>query len=306
MARGTTRSRSTEETMASRVLDRWLGTGPLRRVLMICLWGLFLGGAVLALGLGVPELLERRAQTLKGTTGGLLLENPPDWFNATPQLAAELEHLALGAAGNDPTDRTGLVRAHAALQESGWFRELKRLHRRSDGTIVVEGTLVHPFAVVRWGNWDHLVDEDGNLLDWPYPSGSASPSLTLITGAETPPPTNESGALDFGRCWASARELEAGLALARVIEQSDWRAEIRSIDVSAYLDTRCLWLDTGTGPRISWGIAPDDLSASETSTSDKLRMLDWIHATHGDLNALPRTEIDIRHDVSTSKRVVSE
>ena len=307
MARSTRTSSTEEAPLIDRLADRLLGDGGLRRASRIASWTFLIGGIAFTLALFVPGLLEDRGLRAAATPGRMILENPTDWFENSPELALELETLTFKHAGTDPTNRQGLVMAHDALERSGWFAAVDRLERRSDGTILVKGTLTHPFAVVRWGNWDHLVDLEGRLLDRPYQAGQASPLLPLITGAQTPPPADERGQRAFGSHWAGkAREIEAGLALARAIHDRDWVSEVRSIDVTTYLDDRCLWLETVRGPRICWGLAPDEMSASELTSNDKLRTLDKIHATYGPLGSLQRSTLDIRHDVSTQTRLVSE
>jgi hypothetical protein len=307
MPRSTRTSTNEDQPLIDRLADRLLGDGGIRRGSRIASWTFLIGGIAFAMAFFVPGLLEERGQRAAATTGRLVLESPTDWFENSPELATKLESIVFQHAGTNPTNRQGLVMAHDALQTSGWFTSIDRLERRADGTILVKGNLAQPFAVVRWGNWDHLVDLEGRLLDWPYQAGQASPLLPVITGAQTPPPADERGQRAFGSDWAgNAREIEAGLALARAMHDRDWQAEVQSIDVTTYLDDRCLWLETGQGPRIRWGLAPDEMSASELTSNDKLRTLDKIHATYGPLGSLQRSTLDIRHDVSTQTRLVSE
>ena len=77
-------------------------------------------------------------------------------------------------------------------------------------------------------------------------------------------------------------------------------------EVGSYPEDRSLWLETGVGPRIRWGLAPDEMSASEQTSHDKLRTLDKIHATYGPFSNLKPTTLDIRHDISTRTRIASE
>ncbi|MDG2031587.1 MAG: hypothetical protein P8J45_11345 [Phycisphaerales bacterium] len=307
MPRSTRTSTNENQPLIDRLADRLLGDGGLRRASRIASWTFLVGGIAFVLAYFVPGLLQERGQRAAATPGRLVLETPTDWFGNSPELAGRLERLVFQHAGTNPTNRQGLVHAHDALQSSGWFTSIDRLERKADGSILVRGSLAQPFAVVRWGNWDHLVDLEGRLLDWPFKAGQASPLLPVITGAQTPPPADERGRRAFGSHWAgSAREIEAGLALARAIHGRDWEAEVRTIDVTTYLDDRCLWLTTGRGPRIRWGLAPDEMSASELTSNDKIRALDKIHATYGPLESLQRSTLDIRHDVSTRTRMVSE
>ncbi len=301
------RSQTTEEhPVIERLADRFLGNGAARRAARIVAWSLLILGFAGGIGFAVPELLEQRAERLSGTSSRLQLTQTTDWFERSPKLAGELEQLILEQLGQDPTDRDGLVRAHVALLESGWFTKIERLHRKADGTIVVDGTLAQPFAVVRWGKTDHLIDIDGCLLDWPYESGTASPLLPVLIGARTPPPIDDAGRHDFGTRWAEAREIEAGLVLAHALQDRAWQREITAIDISTYPEDRCLWLETNGGPRFRWGQAPDELSAAEISPADKLRTLDAFHEFYGRFNTLPQNDVDIRYDIATQTRLASE
>lgn len=301
------RTTQEETALLERLADRFVGNGGLRRALRIACWATLIGGITFSLAFFLPELRRQRSLRTADRPARMVLENPTEWFANSPELMQRLERIVLENAGNDPMDRDGLVLAHDALERSGWFTSIERLERRADGTILVRGELAQPFAVVRWGNWDHLVDLEGRLLDWPCPAGQANPLLPVLTGARTPPPVDGRGERVYGAHWADAgREIEAGLTLARAMHGRPWVKEIRRIEVGDYPERRCLWLETETGPRIRWGLAPDEVSASELTTQDKLRTLDRIHRTYGPLAGLQRSELDIRHDVSTRTRLVAE
>lgn len=307
----TKRTRQQEETpFIERCADRFLGNGATRRIARATAWVILLGGTAAVLFMTVPDLLEERARTIPANHGRIELMTTSTSQGKLPaELTNKLEALVLRHAGPRPHERSGLINAHEALDASGWFRSISRLHRRSDGTIVIEGELTEPFAVVRWGNWDHLIDRDGRLLDWPpYPAGEANPEFTVLTGAQSPPPFNEAtGAHDYGNLWPDTLEISAGNTLAALIRDRTWRSEIQAIDISRYRRDRCLWLVTRGGPRICWGIAPDELNPAERSWQDKLSTVDLIRHDYGPFAGMTSKPIDIRNDISlTDIKVASE
>lgn len=301
MARG--RRKQDEPALLDSLFERALGTGPLRRLAVVCAWLFLAGGLILAFGIGLPHLAELRASEFDGSNARISIEDAPEWFTATPDIMRQIEDLLVHELGTEPTDRSSLVRAHAILEESGWFHEITRLHRESDGTIRVSGTLVRPFAVVRWGSFDILVDARGRLLNLRFPRGQASPELPVIIGARTPPPTNELGDPVYGGDWTRGKEIAAGLELLLYLQSRSWRTDIQAVDVATYPDSHCLWLSCEGGVRIRWGLAPGETSAAELTSSEKLHMIDSIQAHYGPLNSLSPTEIDVRHDLSTISAV---
>ena len=281
------------------ILERTLGTGPLRRVVSICMWLLLAAGVVLAMGLGLPHLAQQHAQTFEGTRAEVVIENAPEWFRATPGLAKEVHTLVAEASGSNPNDRIALVRAHALLEKTGWFRSVERVHRESDGTIRIVGTMVHPFATVRWGSSDHLIDSDGKLLNRRFPQGQANPNLPLIIGARTPPPSNDAGDPAFGEFWPQTESMTAGMDLLHLLHSKPWFADIKAVDISAYRESNCLWLSCEGGAKICWGLGPEKISAAELTPAEKIHLIDSVCTLYGPLNTLTPVEIDVRHDLAT-------
>ena len=285
-----------------RAADRILGNAGLRRASGIFAWSALTAAAVFVGAVAMPSLMATRFSEADSTGDvQLLLVDAPEWYEQTPQLHAELEHLVLATASNGPTDRAGLTHAHTALAQTGWFRSIDRLERNADGTLSLHATLVRPFGLVRYGNWDHLIDEDGRLLDWPYPSGTASSSLPLVVGVPTPPPTDGAGELAYGRTWGESPSVEAGLALALLLASGEhaWLNEVEAIDVGEYEQSQQLWIKLASGPRICFGLSPATPSASEIPAERKLATIDWIYACYDGFASLNTEEIDIRHDVAT-------
>ena len=262
-------------------------------------WTGLVVAVILVFTLVVPGLEDRRARQTGGVVPAVHVEGAPDWLLTTPELLEGIELMIGQAAGSQADDLDGLRKAHLVAEESGWFEEVARIDRSADGTIVVQATLVTPFAVIRWDRTDHLVDEQGRLLDWTFERGTAGAQLPLLIGTGTAPPTSQDGELEYGAPWDHAEDVAAGLELARRIQGRPWMQAIQSIDISSYADHRCLWLRTERGPRICWGLAPNVRSAAEITPEEKIQFLDSIYGLHGPLDRINVPEIDVRHDVAT-------
>ena len=285
--------------MLESFIDRTLGTGQLRRVAGVSAWLLLIAGVVFILGFGLPHLTQRRAESLHQSPVHVQIESAPAWFTATPGLAEHITARVAETAGNAPTDRAALMRAHAVLEKTGWFKDVERLHREPDGAIRVVGTMVTPFAVVRWGANDHLIDTEGNLLDYRFEQGEANPNLPLIAGAQAPPPMTELGEPNYGSSWAETADMKAGMSLLHLLHTKPWFTDINAVDIGAYEQSGCLWIQCDGGTRICWGLGPDEISAAELTPSEKIRLVDSIYALYGPLHSLSPTEIDVRHDLAT-------
>ncbi len=300
----TTRPRGDDRAGRDRLgelADRLLGDGRLRRSAGYVAWSAAGLTALLVATMAVPALEARRANRPSTVPASVRIVDAPEWLVRTPELMEELGHRIADAAGSVSNDRDGLVRAHAQAESSGWFERVERIQRLPDGTIRLEGSMVTPFAVIRWGEKDHLVDADGRLLDWAFAPGSAGSQLPLLVGTRTPPPTHQDGRRHFGAEWSHAEEISAGLELARRIRDRAWSGEVRAIEVGGYPDLRCLWIQCEGGPRICWGLAPNVRSAAEITPDEKLRLIDSIHELYGPMSRITVSEIDVRHDVATTR-----
>ena len=138
--------------------------------------------------------------------------------------------------------------ARVALLATGWFDDVIQVRRVNAGVIEVTTTFVHPAAVIRDADGDHLVDAAGRLLPRSYPHGGAIHPL-VITGVHYDRPQRP------GAAWEGA-DLTAALRLLRLVDSRDWRAQIAEIDATRYLAEETLVIRTDRGARIIWGSAP--------------------------------------------------
>ena len=291
----------TSEDRLNRLCDRVLGTGRVRTTALCLSW---LSGAVLLvlfITMVIPNLEQQRGERTRESIPQVQIVNAPQWLMMTPDLLEQIQSMIATNAGGRADDITGLRNAHAVAVESGWFEAVDRVERLPDGTIEIHGEMTTPFAVVRWQDEDHLVDQKGRLLNWAFPKGTAGSQLPLLVGTRTAPPTHQDGQPDYGAPWNHAEDVAAGLELAQTLQGKTWMTEVTSIDIGQYASQRCLWLQCEHGPRICWGLSPSVRSAAEITPIEKIRLIDSIHGLYGPLDAISVPEIDVRHDVATMR-----
>ena len=188
-------------------------------------------------------------------------------------LHALLEVTAQRHLSGDVMRRADLIDAADALMNLGWFKEIEQVRRVRADLVHVQARFVRPFAVIRDGEGDHLVDPTGRLLprSWPdepdEPENTARVRRIVITGAHFDRPQRP------GVQWDGA-DVTAALRLLRLIDDKPWRDQITAIDAERYLTDQTLIIVTDIGSRIIWGSAPGEEQALEVSTRRKLTYLD--------------------------------
>lgn len=204
-----------------------------------------------------------------------------------------------------PTDRildAGLAaRVGGSLAEPsiGWVRSVDRVTVRPDGTVAIKCTFREPAAYVQHGEACYLVDQDGFLLPgWYRPEDCTTSKLLLISGVKQTPPS-------VGHQWIGD-DLQSGLRLAGLISGRAFRDQVDRIIVSNYsgrVDRKRPGIELATtrpGSRIWWGLAPNQENGTETTTEQKLALLDWLYREHGRID-LNRAYVDVRtHPTSVS------
>jgi len=193
----------------------------------------------------------------------VVFEGRPAWVQG--DLLALLDLTARENLGDDPLRQDDLVRARAALLDTGWFDAIDQVRRVRADLVTITASFVRPAAVVRDADGDHLVDAHGKLLPRTFPPGGAAAQL-VITGAHFTRPQRP------GVQWDGA-DVSAALRLLRLLEGKPWRSQIASVDVSRYLEEGELVLVTDIGAQIIWGSAPGDETALEVTADTKLAYL---------------------------------
>ncbi len=248
--------------------------------------------AAVTLTLGLIFLaptLRSRAHAHSASDAGpvrVVLVDRPGWLGTKD--AEVLTRLVAAETGTDPGNRAALQRALARLENCGWYSAVSQVRRASSGEVQVVGEFAVPFALVVDGAGDHLIDQHGRLLPRTYAAGTAPRFPRLIGNREARPARP-------GMRWTGA-DLDAGLSLARIIDQQRWRDQIEAIDVSDYAHEGQLRLLTTNGCSILWGCAPGEETPAEVSAPQKLRYLQFFDQTHGRIDAECHGSLDVRTD----------
>lgn len=197
------------------------------------------------------------------------------WLPASEQ--RRLEHLVVQTVSTDVFDRDSLESLRAALDASGWFREVAEVRRFPENTVRVRGEWRAPFAAVRAGDRDHLVTVSGELLPLSYPPGGAGPGIPVVVGAQFGPPENEARGFAYGRRWRGG-DVPASLALLAELRAAfaatpHIQRQIVGVDVSEHRQRQRLLIVTDTGSRIVWGSAPGEERPGEVRAQEKIARL---------------------------------
>lgn len=244
-----------------------------------------LAGLLVAGGLvGIPALKQR------AEARNLLLEDPievrfvggPAWFE-DDDLRTGLADTVRIAIGEDraTTRDAGLRRAIEGLERTGWFEHVTQVRWIDPTTVAVDAEWVVPVALVDGTLPDgerraFLVDSAGRRLELDYPIGAAGlPDLLRIKGAsEVVPPAP-------GERWGD--DVDAALALHRVIRDAPWYDLVRSIDTRRHATDREVELHTDRST-IVWGSPPGEWTLAENTDRDKILIVEQL-ASDGYLKA---------------------
>ena len=305
MARSTkkrsTRGRRTKKK-TSRIAEGWNGmverltpSETTQKVLRGVGWSCLVLTIVVGAMVGIPELRSRAiARDLAfHANHGIVIE-----FIDRPSIidGAELERLnytvvaTLGDA-TSPLQHGGLPAVAEALQATGWFEKIEQVNWTNEGSIEVHGIYATPVAVVRTRDGDVLIDSQGSRLPITYDAGYAP--LPVIKNARQAMPTS------FGTPWLGG-DVQAGLALLKVMYERPWFSQVKSIDVGQFSTNGTLAIRTDTCT-ILWGRSPEIQTVQEVSTEQKIDYLEFLNDQYGAIDAAcGGGELDIRRDVVTT------
>jgi hypothetical protein len=205
-----------------------------------------------------------------------------------------------------PFDHDLLVDAVAKLKANPWVRQVRQVRRAyGEGpgdTLVVDCEYRAPIALVKWGEYYWLVDNDGYKLpdqfteaDLPQVTGGREghTEIRVVTGVRKPPPED-------GHPWPGG-DLSAGLDMAKLLHGKGFLDGITGIDVSNYGgrlgrgDPQVV-LDTRDHTQVWWGRPPlaDDFLV-EVPVAKKLATLEAVVRQYGRVDA-GKAWLDVRFD----------
>ncbi len=262
----------------------WLKSKPM---LVVVGWTTSFALMALALGMGVPILQREAAARKSDVAFQVEFSSRPAWMSEAD--LTPLANVVAERLNGSPMDRAGLAEARDVLMQTGWFSEIKQVKRSGMSEVSVDGVWTIPFAVVREDGYDHLIDIDGKILPRCYRAGTAPTSMIRIEHASFGRPAS------FGDAWAG-KDMRGAVALARLIDDHPWRAQIACIDLDRTKEDACLRIKTNRGCIIKWGRAPGSESAAEVPSRQKIEYLQWLFDHYGRIDAGCDDEMNLLSD----------
>jgi len=244
-------------------------------------------------------------QNVTGPVGPLrvALVNKPVWMSdyLAEQIAATVPKTSSSAFDHDL-----LVATVDKLKKNPWVAEVKQVRRvygeRPGDTLEVDCDFRAPIALVKWGEFYWLVDNDGYVLPEQFTENNLAKittgrdgrtSIRVIDGVHQAPP-------ESGRKWAGA-DLAAGLELVKLFYGKLYLDEVSAVDVTNFggrvkKSAPQLVLDTRYGSQIWWG-QPLNTNHffAEVKPARKLEILKAVVQQHGRIDA-NQAYVDVRFD----------
>lgn len=265
-----------------------------KHAVLAATWLILIAAAILGWRASEPRLMAYAALpavALDGTVRGpvdVAFRNLPAWLHGDS--LDSLTRAVQQSIGEDPLQRNDLVRAHEALMASGWFDSVVQVRRAAPDRVEVTGVFVEPAALIRVGDRDHLLDDQGRLLPQSWPSGSA-PALGVILSPAFGPPDAP------GVRWRGA-DILAALAILELVDSQPWATQVQAVDLVDFPRNRSIRLVTDRGSIIRWGRAPGDERGAEVTSRSKLEFLTLHQQKYGHIDGGLTGEVDISGDVA--------
>ena len=279
-----------------------LFTAGIQRVLLHLLGVITLVGGMIYLVDVTKAYIEQEVQ---GPVGPLrvALVNKPVWMSdyLAEQIAATVPKNSSSAFDHDL-----LVQTADKLRKNPWVAKVNQVRRvygdRPGDTLEVDCEYRAPIALVKWGEFYWLVDNEGYVLPEQFKEDTLDKiavgrdgrtSIRVIEGVHQAPP-------DSGKKWAGA-DLAAGLELVKLFYGKLFLDEVTAVDVTNFAgrvkraDPQVV-LDTRYGTQIWWGrpLNTKDFFV-EVPAARKLEILRAVVQQHGRIDA-NQAYVDVRYD----------
>ena len=212
------------------------------------------------------------------------LEDKPVWMD--DETAEGICEQVSELAGENPSDPGLPAKAAALLAQNIWVKRVATagVVNNSEGTLIIRCDFRKPLAAVSTGPVLVRVDEGGLVL----PGELARTAVPVgkykeIVGVTSDPP-------QAGQVWGSD-DLQAGVAVLRLIEGRAFGGEITAVDVNNYNGRRNvsrphIVLKTAQQGVLYWGRAIGSEGRIEVDYHKKLEHLEGLFLRYGSLNKL--------------------
>jgi len=296
-------TRSEPEASSAKAWASGVADFPWKPVISVAVAGALLVGAVIGFfrmrqGVEATYLASKEAPAVA-------IMNRPAWMS--DYLADEIGRWARPDGPRSPLDDRILKEAYDRLEKSAWVSKVRQVRRaygvRPGDTLEVDCEFRTPIALVSWGGFYYLIDNDGFRLPERYPANRLNDimfgrdgarrvvNIRVINGVKGGPPARA------GTKWAGA-DLAAGLELVKALYDRPFAEEIWWVNVENFagrVDPREAQIVLGTqyGTEVRWGEPVTTEFHAELSAAQKLKRLELLKAQHRRVDA-GRKWVDIR------------
>lgn len=192
-------------------------------------------------------------------------------------LPASVSSQLMELAGNElrgtgAFDQEALMRAGAALEQTGWLRPGVEVHRRADGVIDIDGVWRAPAVVIQRNGQHYLGAIGGELLRVPSDLDLERTTMFRVFNPYSEAPKDRMGTLAYGEKWPGG-DVQAAIALLDRIGPLDESKFIIGVDVREYMRSGRLLIVTDAGGVIDWGSAIGEPAPGEVPIEDKIAHL---------------------------------
>ncbi len=177
------------------------------------------------------------------------------------------------------------------LARNSWVRKVHWVRRSFGGKFIINAEFREPAAMVTLEQECYLIDSEGVVLPGKYKYDLlADCGLLEIHGSRGTSP-------EAGKKWNDG-DLQAGLALVKLLQKSPFKHQIKAVDVTNYQgrsDPASSWLLIVTDRRtvIRWGRPVEQEQGLETTAPQKLALLTGAFLKHRHIDC-NRSFIDVR------------
>lgn len=286
-----------KEKPPSKPRSRWW----LHGVGLVLLIGAIIAGAKFSRG-----YVERKVavQTKPPT---VVLKDRPSWMSDV--LADQITAAVQPDKAHSTFDHQVLIETAKKLQANPWVEKVRLVRRGYDktagDTLEIDAVYRTPVALVKWGDYYSLIDNQGVKLPEQYPKTVVERivrgrdgriNIRVIEGVFEPPP-------DPGKTWRGD-DVQAGLQMVKLLFDKPFAQDIYKVNVQNFARRKSakeaqLTLKTRYGTEIRWGRPPSAADFFiEVSTDQKLDSLQQIYQQYGRVDA-KQPWLDVRFDKIT-------
>ena len=261
--------------------DLKLGKRLLRFGLMVLIIGVVVGGGIL--GLKQMEKYTSNLAVFTSSEVSVSLYNQPEWMSESlaqqilresflpiKDKLRELHHQGL--------DKKLPEVLAGELGFNPWVSKVHWVRRSFGGKFVIDADFRQPTAMVKLDEGCYLIDDAGYLLPGKYKYDALLEcGLMEIHGVKSRLP-------DQGQRW-SGKDLQAGLALVKLLKTVEFRQQVKAVNVSNYegrCDRNSSWmtLETDRHTTIRWGRPVGEEGGLENTANDKVALLRGAYADY--------------------------